>query len=332
MHVPRLFGCTPHVTLSLLLGLALGGDALAAQPQTSRWTPLINATPPGQPSSGPGSQEDYISVGYRTYTLGEAKDGSRIWYYLPDTLKNGGTAPVVIYLHGWTAYVPEYYLGQIEHLVSQGYIVLYPQYQKSGLMGILTDLDQTKFLDRAVASVNAALTVLGPVAEADDLVISAHSAGSLLAYCWNGSGAPKARALILNNASLDSDASVPEFVPIQVLEWTACAQSLDVPLFFLTGEEDPLQVDSPAGLNAAVNVPVGAVFTAQSDAHGSPALVADHTAPLVGKTDADTLDYRYYFAGLDQVLAGQTRLSFALGSWSDGVPVIPPELTVQRTP
>lgn len=315
------------------MGLCLALLALSpvAEADQGRWKSLAAATQPGQPSSGPGSQEHYISVGYKTYVLGEARDGSRIWYYIPDTLKHGGSAPVVIYLHGWTAYVPDYYLGQLEHLLAQGYIVLYPQYQKSGLLGIMTDLDQTQFLDRAVASVRSALTVLGPLAETQDIVISAHSAGGLLGYCWNGSGAPEARALILNNASLDSDASVPNFVPLQVLEWTACAEQIRVPLFFLTGEEDPLQVDSPAGLQAAVNAPTGAVFMARSDAHGSPALVADHTAPLVGRDDADTLDFRYYFAGLDQVLAGKTALTFDLGSWSDGVPVSAPTQTLRSS-
>lgn len=278
-------------------------------------------TPPEQASTGYGSTQFYLSPSYRVYTLGNARDGSRLWYYVPDQLKNGLTAPVVVYLHGWTAYLPEYYIGQIEHLVKQGYIVLFPQYQKPGLKGIFSDVDQTLFLDRAIKAVDEALVILDPIAEQEDLVIGCHSAGCLITYCWNGAGGAPARALVLTNGSLESDDSIPDDVPIVVLEWRPYAEAITVPLFFLTGEEDPLNVDSLLGYDAAINAPVKGVYMAVTDDYGDPDLVADHVAPLASKGNVDALDYRYYYAGLDAVLAGETSLQFEMGSWSDGTPV-----------
>lgn len=281
-----------------------------------------SATPPGQPSTGYGSSEGYISSGYRVSTLGNARDGSRIWYFVPDQLKYGLTAPVVVYLHGWTAYLPEYYIGQIEHLVKQGYIVLFPQYQKPGLKGIFSDVDQTLFLERAIKAVDEALVLLDPIADQEDLVIGCHSAGCLITYCWNGAGGAPARALVLTNGSLESDESIPDDVPIVVLDWRPYAAAIDVPLFFLTGEDDPLNVDSILGFDAAINAPVKGVYMAVTDTYGDPDLVADHVAPLASKGNVDALDYRYYYAGLDAVLAGENTPSFDMGSWSDGTPVI----------
>lgn len=313
-----LYGAATHQA-----GAASAPSALRTPPKSAVQARATAATPPGQPTSGYGSQENYVSVGYKQYTLGNAKDGSRVWYYIPDVLKNGSTAPVVVYLHGWTAYLPEYYQGQLDHLLAQGYIVIYPQYQEPRLKGILTDTDQVGYLNRAIKAVDLALAQLSPIAETDDLVISCHSAGCLLTYCWNGAGGAPARALVLNNGSLESDDSIPDFVNINILEWRPYAADIRVPLFFLTGVDDPLNVDSTLGYDAAVNAPVKAVFMAQTDVYGDPDLVAEHTAPLASGGSVDALDYRYYYAGLDAVLDRQTALSFDMGTWSDGTKVTP---------
>ena len=44
--------------------------------------------------------------------FGDTNAGTRCWVYIPSVLKNGTTAPVVVYLHGFMAIVPPIYAGQ----------------------------------------------------------------------------------------------------------------------------------------------------------------------------------------------------------------------------
>lgn len=39
------------------------------------------------------------------------------------------SAPLVIFLHGWTAMTPDTYRGWVNHLAKRGNIVVYPRYQ-----------------------------------------------------------------------------------------------------------------------------------------------------------------------------------------------------------
>ena len=284
---------------------------------------LAEATPPGPPTSGYGSTQGYITDSWKEYDLGGSRDGSRVWWYVPDVLKDGDNAPVVVYLHGWTAYLPAYYMAKIEHLLRQGIIVIYPQYQKSGVVGLFTDTDQTVFLDRAVSSTALALNELGGVANTDELYVSGHSLGGLLGFCWEYGGGVPARALVLENAALNS-AAQPIPVDITILDWNLCAPEVTTPVYMLTGAEDALHIDSLQAYDMLVNSPTVETFLAHSDSYGNPDIVANHGAPLASSS-VDTLDGRYYFAGLDAVMAGQTHLSFNLGNWSDGTPVIPVE-------
>ena len=82
---------------SVLLGL-LGVSPQLAQAQ---------ASPPGAPLAGYGSADGYISEGYSVTEAGKARTGKRVWTFVPDVLRDGASAPVVVFLHGWTAYLPE---------------------------------------------------------------------------------------------------------------------------------------------------------------------------------------------------------------------------------
>ena len=303
---------TPQAWVSIALFMMIAGapQALAA-----------DASPPGAPESGYGSSDAYISDGYTVFEDGSARRGTRVWGYVPDTLKDGASAPVVVYLHGWTAMLPEIYLGQIEHLLSQGYVVIYPQYQRSGAIGILTDSDQTKFIDRAISGTESMLRDLSDVADRRQLYVAGHSLGGLLAYVWNGAGGAPARGVLLLNASLSSD-TVPDEVPLIPIDWEAYAEDIRVPLSILTGEDDGLYPDSLLGYEAAINAPSKAVFMATTDRYGSPPILASHGAPVAGSGQADTLDYRYYFAALDSMLGGDEVTGFDMGYWSDGTAVL----------
>jgi dienelactone hydrolase len=299
--------------LTLIILLTLSSLAFGALPPT----------PPGQATTGYGSTQNYISNKASEYILGNARDGSRVWYYLPDRLRHETSAPVVIFLHGWTAYVPNYYQGIIDHLLRQGYIVIFPQFQKSGIIGVARDNDQNVFLARAVKAVNQALGAIGSKAERSAIYLSGHSLGGLLAFCWSyGQGVP-AQALALFQAALDSADDTPESVPIVVLDQVACGQEMRAPVLLLTGQDDPLNPETLAAPGWLPNSPAVSVFMAISDSHGNPTISANHNAPLNAGGVADTLDYRYYYAALDAAIAGQLDVPFDLGKWSDGQAVTP---------
>jgi hypothetical protein len=280
-------------------------------------------TPPGQASTGYGSTESYITSTFASYELGVFEDGTQLFYYIPDVLKNGTTAPAVIFLHGMFATTPPFqegngYSEHLTHLLRQGYIVIYPQFNTEA------DVDQNLLLDRCVASTNTALTAIGPLVETDNLVLYGHSVGGILSVCWGGAGGVPVKALVTAQGNMNPCAGeMPDWVCplITKLDYQTMAPSMTCPAILLWGDADNSfatwgqQLDA---FNSLTNVSSKVIYTAQSDDYGDPDLVAGHGAP---NPPVDTLDYRYYWAALDAALDDQTVLSFDMGLWSDGTPV-----------
>ena len=292
------------------------------------------ASPPGQAEKGYGSSEHYICDEYTRDSVGNDADGTRAWYYVPHKLKNGTSAPGVIFLHGYTAIDPEFYYGHIEHLVKQGYIVIYPAYQISSEMGSAGDLDQTVMLERAVDSVDNALEALGDEVETDNLTVYGHSLGGLFAFCWQGAGGAPVRRIVMAHANMDPATGIPAFAlgRVTLIDYTdpAYGPAVTVPVIMIWGNSDtdiaPFS-QQQAAYDLLVNAPSKVLYAAQTDGHGLPRLTAGHAAPIqmldagTGRALQDALDYRYYNAALDAALDGHNTVTFAMGNWSDGTPV-----------
>jgi dienelactone hydrolase len=292
------------------------------------------ASPPGQAATGYGSTERYISATYTRTSVGNDTDGTQAWYFVPDKLKNSATAPAVIFLHGYTAIAPETYYGHIEHLVKQGYIVIYPEYQRSDEKASTEDLDQTVMLSRAVASVDTALAELGETVETDNLTAYGHSLGGLFAFCWQGAGGAPVRRIVMSHANMDPSTGIPAFAIDRVtrIDYTdpAYGPEVRVPVIMLWGNSDtdiaPFSQQQEA-YELMENAPSKVLYAAQSDRHGLPNLKAGHAAPIqmlnerTGQAQQDALDYRFYYAALDAALDGRDAVPFAMGNWSDGTPV-----------
>ncbi len=302
--------------------------------------------PPGQAASGFGSPENYITSGYSLTTFGSVLDGSYCYTYEPDQLKNGSSAPVVLFLHGMILLAPEIYQDHITHLCQQGYIVIFPQFQQS-ILTLMFDMDQRVYLDRAVEAANKALARLGSKVEMDNLVLYGHSLGGLLALSWSDEAdAPAARNIVLANPSVDMTAAMPVEIPgmdwlmglfIDMIDYEAKAAVTTAPVTLLTGNDDSIAPDWTVvdAYNALVNSPEVALYRFNTDKHGDPDLLGDHMAGICddgwmpswlmsfigGDGEVDALDYRFYWAALDAALNGQASLDFDMGNWSDGVPV-----------
>jgi acetyl esterase/lipase len=147
-------------------------------------------SPPAAPTTGYGSPAKYICNSLynggaidhnNAIDFGDTNAGTRCWVYIPSTLKNGATAPVVIYLHGFMAIVPPIYAGQIKHLVRQGYIVIFPEYNLGGFSGMFNDTNQYEQLGRAVVAVDAALSLPAVAARAEmgNIYLASHSNGGI---------------------------------------------------------------------------------------------------------------------------------------------------------
>jgi len=292
------------------------------------------AVPPGQPDAGYGSGQNYISDSYTRQSVGSEADGKMLWYYVPHTLKNGISAPGVIFLHGYTAIDPEIYYGHIEHLVKQGYIVIYPVYQISGEMGSAEDLDQTVMLERAVDAVDKALEALGDTVETGSLTAYGHSLGGLFAFCWQGAGGAPVRRIVMSHANMDPSTGIPAFAigRVTLIDYTdpVYGPEVRVPVIMLWGNGDtdiaPFSQQQEA-YDLLAHAPSKVLYSARSDNHGLPQLSASHAAPIqmlnerTGRAQQDALDYRFYYAALDAALDGRDTVSFAMGTWSDGTPV-----------
>ena len=316
--------------------------ALAAVLVVSSATPAAaDAAPPGQPPSGPGSAAGYLSSGATEHVAGSAANGSRVWWFVPDTLRDGSSAPVVVLLHGFQLPAPEIYGGHIDHLTRQGYVVVFPQFNLP-ITSILFDTDQNVMLDRAIAATRTALDALGPVAGAVHLY--GHSLGGLMAAAWTARGGPAPTTVTMANPSTAAGGPFGIGTPI---DWRAAAPATTAPTVLLTGSADTIappaqSVDLYGALTGAAS---RALYQATADPYGEPDLDADHMAPiqddgglptflmdlLGGDGEEDAVDFRYYYAALDAVLAGQRRLTFDLGTWSDGRPVAAP-LTLAEDP
>ena len=309
----------------------------------------LNDKPPGRQENGFGSTETYIASSYETVRMGSASQGDKLWYYVPDQLKNGDSAPTIIFLHGFSALFPYVYRSHIEHLLFQGNIVIFPQFQKSSLWGflnesgILSPADQNIWAQRAVDSANGALNDLGSRVASNEIYLYGHSLGGLIALAWQAHGGQPVQGIMLSHPQVDSSAGMPAFVAafvkIEEIPWRDYVGDIDVPVVILNGDEDTIAPISQseeilAGLTSS---PHAQLYVAQGDDYGRPRISPNHGAPLDAifglpphlkifgiSGEMNMLDWRYYFAGLDGFMWEPTgELEFDLGQWSDGTEVLP---------
>lgn len=304
--------------------------------------------PPGRPYAGYGSRERYIADRVTEHAHGSASDGSRVWWFIPNVLRDGERAPVVVYLHGFRASAPDLYWEHIHHLTAQGLIVVFPRINKGGAVGLLSDNDQSEMVRRAVDASVVALDEIDSLIDREQLYVFGHSLGGLIGACWSGSGGPAARGIVLAHPSVRMD-SIPEVAQrfITAIDWRPLAASCAAPVIILGGDQDTLVppeecVELAEALEAA---PRCVVYIARSDDHGVPVLRTGHLATvrsdsralrwvgqyLGGNEANDALQSRFYHAALDAMIDGELRPELDLGKWSDGTPLCPPTIEFDRT-
>jgi pimeloyl-ACP methyl ester carboxylesterase len=317
--------------------------------RNERRVPGIDAGPPARPFEGYGSREHYISRRVTETGHGSAVEGTRVWCFVPEKLRDGKRAPVIVYLHGFRASAPNLYWEHIHHLTAQGYVVLFPRIQKGGVIGLFNDNDQREMVERAIVAAKNGLQQVADIIDLDRLYVFGHSLGGLIGACWNGAGAPEARGLVLAHPSITTD-QIPEFARrfITCVEWGPLVAANTAPVILLGGDQDTLAPPSETRMLAGAMTGAASVATyiAHADDHGVPAFRTGHLATV--RTDAralrwmgqalggnqaqGTLQSRFYYAALDAMLAGDFAQALDFGDWSDGVAVVPPQVETRVAP
>jgi hypothetical protein len=311
------------------------------------------ARPPDKPPSGPGGA-DYPHGGFIQRLIGRGATGC--WLFTPND-PAPGSAPVVVFFHGWSGVNPANYGAWLVHLVRRGHIVLYPVYQAAPLAPF------TLMMHNAIEGIGAGLLHLqenGPVRPVTErCAFAGHSLGGVIAAMCAALGVgvalPEPRVLMLVQPGWGRTCSVS-------LEELHRIPSNTLALVTVGEEDRHLPVEQPLAVYTALSsIPIENrnFLMMRSDRHGSPPLIADHSAPLseqvdVGprltpesaarrerglsslglrRTRADALAFYGHWKLLDAAMAaafegrhrevalGNTPAQRFMGYWSDGVPV-----------
>lgn len=311
-------------------------------------------SPPKQPSTGPGGS-DYKHGGiitkgpYWADGLGTENENNKYYVCIPDD-PMPEKAPVVLFLHGWAAISLTQYNIWISHIVRQGYIVVWVQYQSdrvtetpklslpTGFTRKITVLwrDALTRLDSGNLQILPEKNELGVIKSA----IVGHSAGAYL-------------SAVIAAKSLKIHKRIPAPYAVVAVEpgpWGLIPGAAfyliksDTKFVVVVGDEDTLNCKSSAIYlwNSVPQIPDENkdFLLVQSDYHGFPQQISNHFFPNnSGFRDTTAVDARDFyitfklsvgalncaFKGTDceYALGNGSNEQIYMGEWSDGEPVKP---------
>jgi acetyl esterase/lipase len=236
------------------------------------------ASPPAQPAEGPGGVGDRKATIVKR-AVGRASAPTFAFYASGPAPAAG--RPTVVFLHGWGVVNPQSYGAWIDHLVRQGWLVLFPRFQ---------EVNRTRPSDApgiAEGLVKAALAELASDSEAKPdpsrFALIGHLAGAPLAMDLAGaaktSGLPTPKLIFA--AVPGGIASGPKSRGIALEHLDDIAP--DTLLVAMVGDKDSRAADTASRRllrEASAVPPERKLFVrALSDDHGFPALTATLAAP-----------------------------------------------------
>ncbi|MGC4191260.1 MAG: hypothetical protein QM589_08850 [Thermomicrobiales bacterium] len=320
------------------LGLALSAGPLASAAHSASPPP----TQPTQPAAGPGGSDyTYASVA-RTHAGEEPHDA---WIFTPAGVPDAALADLdlVMLVHGLGGVDPDMYTDWIEHRVRRGAIVIFPVYQTLDVI----ENGPPSWPSNLFAGMQESIAWLSNRTGADfrskQVDVIGHSLGGSLAirYALDAGrlGFPVPRTLFVvqpggcqpcgNFGGLGIDLPLDERLPANLFAQV------------LVGDRDETVGDWDARalwpMFDAIPSSHKDYVTIRSDEHGTPAVIADHTAVGTGNR-ADGIDAIDWFAlwrshdalmscaadGTDCAYAfGDTPEHRDMGTWSNGIPITP---------
>ena len=314
---------------------------------------LFNLNPISQPSQKNegcgGKSYTHNKVKFEEY--GNYKNG---YFLFEPESPRPDSAPVVVFLHGYSAYNPMVFGKWIKHLVLKGNIVIFPKYQKN-----LSVPKTDKFDDYAIVGIENAYKELhsGNHVKPDNspLCMVGHSfGGAIIAKLLNDQGDyefPKPETAFLVS---------PGTGPFKKFEYDDYSKiSSDVQLLVMVSQGD-LTVGDRFGkkvFETAVNTPKRNLIRQFEDDHGKPKIRHGHTESYARdkefdsgrhgysyqrakRSHLDPTDYNGYWKLLDALMDcsrngencniafGNSSEQRSLGNWSDGTPIKELEITL----
>jgi len=310
----------------------------AAQDADQVATPATPLQPPTQPTTGPGSREALFGGVTTIEQAAPAELRADYWLFvpsdpLPGTPYTEELLPLVIFVHGYTATSPDPYLVWIEHLVRQGAVVLYPEYQGS-------TRDETAYRQNLLDDVRRAVETLereGVPVDMTRVAVVGHSLGGMLAVDYAAGAAAAGLPVPMAVMSIAPSCLSTEMACLGA-DLSAIAPATRV---LLVTEADDPSTDGPPAIErlwsgiSTVPLEKRDIVTLISDGHARPALLAVHTQALADDSvdPPNALDWYGTWKWLDalmgcafggewcEVALGNTPEQRFMGTWSDGVPV-----------
>lgn len=299
-----------------------------------------NATPPPQPASGPGGSA-YLHGDWRVSAGGQGVYG---WYVFEPVDPQPASAPLAIITHGYGEYAGYDQMYElIRHTVRAGNVVIYPRWQTGLASPCLGPFDVEPCLTSTRVGIYDALDFLAGEGrvhpQLDHASYFGFSFGGIItANLANRHAAwklPVPRAIFLDDlhdGALDGNSE-------PALDDVMDGIPADVRLVCHVGADGIL---ATVGLGQSCNalfpllgrIPAAnkALVLTHTDRHGTPILDSAHGVSADGPGEADAYDWNFVWRTWDRLrscaVAGvDCGVDPDLGSWSDGVPVIP--LSVQ---
>lgn len=292
--------------------------------------PETGATPPVQPKNGPGGA-DYKHEKVEKSNWGEGDE--EFWLFEPADPKPE-KAPVIIFMHGWSAMKPTPYTEWIEHLVRRGNIVIYPRYQAK------ISTKPTTFTANAVGAIKAAFAVLDQEKhvhpDREKVAVAGHSFGGIIAAniaATAGNDLPSLKAVMCVEPGTGGFSAYEDYSKIPAKTLLLC----------VAGDEDKLVHDTDAkrifNESTSISKSDKNFILVNSDNHGAPPLAAGHMAPTSEGGAQNALHWFGYWKWLDGLTdaafydknrnyaLGNTIEQRYMGRWSDGKAVVEPRVT-----
>ena len=302
---------------------------------------VFGATPPPQPEEGPGgtdyTHQDIIS---KSYGFGP----SGYYIFEPDNPKPE-SAPLIVFVHGYSAYKPLYYQSWINHLVKRGNIIVFPNYQSFFTRS-------SHFIPNAISAITEAIEELQSGShvepELNNFAIVGHSCGGILtpniAALAEESGLPTPRAIMAVEPARSSLFPFEDLskIPSETLLLTVLgdadpiAEPKDAKKIFYDTPQIPFEnkdyIVMPSDHNTVSSLSVD---------HYSPLCIPFMGGMFLSNWGANAIDFCLWrlFDALTDAAFYDINWEYALGNtpeqrdrgaWSDGTPV--KELLVTDTP
>ena len=291
-------------------------------------------SPPAQPPAGSPGGDGSCGVAVRSVANPRPGATLPVWIYEPTGTTSGTVAggrcdgskrPAVFVAHGFGATDPASYQALLDHLVRVGNVVVYVAYDANDHDGD-GDTDRSDLEESYRVVDDGIVTAVAATSRIDTTRVGwwGHSHGGGMVPWLVQQGAARgwgSKALWMSNVAQ----AYSQLVGAGTIAVPARTETMTVAFEQDAFADKRLGIDVFESLLLAPSHKRHVMI--KSDAHGFPALVAEHNAPSASAGQADAIDFLLWrYADLLETCALTGRACdedlSTVGSWSDGTPAV----------